>query len=161
MNEEMYIKPSVSDKLNKNRYFEKISRETPLDMAVDKEVQISSLLLRNEPISYFTDYEPPIDADSIKANVNPDELSATRLNAIMSSRLGFYGRLLNVDLTPTQLFHNHVVSIINNTSRGKLGWAGYLAKTSKSVSETTLTEKANDIERSEQKKSVMDKIMRR
>ena len=150
--------PSIGDKINRNRYFEKVEKES--QRPISDEFGLSSELLSNEAIPFFTDYDVPIDKDSIKANVNSEELSATRLNAIQSSLLGFYGRMLNIDLTPTQLFHNQVNSIINNTSRGKGGWAGYLSKTSKSVSETTLVEKANQIQVQE-KKGILSKFLGR
>jgi hypothetical protein len=160
MNEEeiIYEEPTTADKIARNRYFEKQEKEAKRPLA--NEFALSDELLKNEPLPYFTDYEPPIDRDAIKANVNPDELSATRINGIQSSMLGFYGRLLNMDLTPTQLFHQHVISIVNNSSRGKNGWAGYLSKTSKSVSETTLVEKANQINNPE-KKGFASKILGR
>jgi len=159
MNEEEFVKPTIGEKIANNRYFEK--QEQDAQRPISDEFALSSELLKNEKVSRFTGYESPVDKDAIKANVNPDELSATRLNAIQSSMLGYYGRLLNMDLTPTELFHNHVISIINNTSRGKGGWAGYLSKTSKSVSETTLVEKANEIQNQGQKKGFFSKLIGR
>ena len=147
---------STTEKIDRNRYIEKQERQSKPTAKVDENT-ISSVLLENEPQAYFTDYEPPVDKDYIKANVNADELSATRINAIQSSLLGYYGKLLEMDLTPTQLFHQHVISIINNSSRGKGGWAGYLAKTSKSVSETTLVEKANEIQNNKPK-GIFDRL---
>lgn len=149
----------IQDKIADRIYFEKSQQQT--QRPVEDEYGLSNELLRNEPLPTFVNYESPIDKDSIKANVNPIELSATRLNAIQASLLGFYGRLLNVDLSPVQIEMIHINSIINNTSRGKGGWAGYLSKTSKSVSETTLVEKANEINKQEEKKSLIDKIIRR
>jgi len=148
--------PSVGDKIYRNRYFEKMEAESK--RPIENEYSLSDELLRNEGVAHFIDYQEPIDKDAIKANVNPDEISATRLNAIQASLLGYYGRILDMDLTPTQLFHIQVNSIINNTSRGKNGWAGYLSKTSKAVSETTLIEKANEFNGNNRKLGLLDKL---
>ena len=156
--EEQYV-PTTADKLQMNRFIER--QELQARTKIEDEFALSSELLKNEPLPSFTNYELPTDRDAIKSNLNPAELSAIRINSIQSVALAFYGNLLNMDLSPTQLTHVHYNSILANTSRGKGGWAGYLSKTSKSVSETTLVEKANEIQGNNQKKGVFGKLMGR
>ena len=152
-----FIEPeTTTDKILKNRYIEK-QLKRPMKEVSD-EFGLSSELLKNEDLPAFRDYDVPIDKDAIKANLNPAELSAIRINAIQSVDLAFYGNLLGLDLTATQLTHTHYVSILANTSRGKGGWAGYLSKTSKSVSETSLVEKAREIQGSSEKRGLLNKL---
>jgi hypothetical protein len=156
--EEEYVE-STTEKINRNRIIEK--GEAQAKIKIEDEFALSSELLKDETLPQFKDYELPTNKDFIKANYNPAELSATRINAIQSVSLAFYGNLLGMDLSPTQLTHVHYNAILANTSRGKGGWAGYLSKTSKSVSETTLVEKANEIQGQNQKKGIIGKFLGR
>lgn len=162
MNEEQIEQehvPSPGEKINWNRVIERQEKEAK--QKIEDEYALSSELLKQEQMPSFKNYELPTDRDSIKSNLNPAELSAIRINAIQSVHLAFYGNLLRMDLSPTQLTHIHYNSILSNTSRGKGGWAGYLSKTSKSVSETTLVEKANEIQVQGQKKGAFSKLLGR
>ena len=159
MDEEQINQETIVDKINRNRFIEKQEREAKTK--IEDEYALSNELLRNEGLATFTNYEAPVDRDSIKGNLNPAELSAIRINAIQSVHLAFFGNLLGMDLTPSQLTHTHYNSILSNTSRGKGGWAGYLSKTSKSVSETTLVDKATEIQQQGKPKSGLAKILGR
>jgi len=151
MEEQYDYEPSTEEKAYTRMLFEKAQKE--VQRPIDTDFGLSQDLLTNEDLPNFIDYAQPIDRDAIKANVNPDELSATRITAIQSTMLAFYGKMLEIDLAPTQLQLIQVNSILNNSSRGKEGWAGYLSKTSKSVSETTLRDKAQEISMAQEGKS--------
>jgi len=155
MNEETE-KESIGDKLYRNRFIEQ--QEQQARPKIEDEYALSNELLKNESLATFTNYEAPVDKDSIKGNLNPAELSAIRINAIQSVHLAFFGNLMSMDLTPSQLTHTHYNSILSNTSRGKGGWAGYLSKTSKSVSETTLVDKAAEIQQQGKSKGAFSKL---
>ena len=107
--EEQYI-PTTADKLQMNRFIER--QEQQARTKIEDEFALSSELLKNEPLPSFTNYELPTDRDAIKSNLNPAELSAIRINSIQSVALAFYGNLLNMDLSPTQLTHVHYNSIL-------------------------------------------------
>ncbi|MEO5350123.1 MAG: hypothetical protein H7836_10810 [Magnetococcus sp. YQC-3] len=158
---ELPVAPSLQEKISDRKYFEKLQKESSANQ-LQFETQIAGELLENEQLATFTDYEMPVDKDAIKANVNPLELSAVRQNGVQQIMLAFYGGQLKQDFSPTALALIQFNSLLNNTSRGKNGWAGYLSRTNKSVSETTLLEKAQEIHGQQpQRKGLIGKFLGR
>ena len=126
---------------------------------IESDFALSEALISVEDHPSFEGYLRVTFPDLAKANLQRRELNAMRVSAIAANFAAFVGTELKLDLRPSQkyLIDNNI--FFTNASRTKDGWAGFLSKTSKSISEETLQEKATQIVQAQQKKGLIDKIM--
>ena len=148
MYEEQQIpEPSVSEK-----YYERKMLEDQMHQRrLESEYELSGALIETKKDQAFPGYYRVITEDWPKSNISQNEIVANKLIATSANYVAFAGFMLDVDLLPSQLFLINELSIDVNMSRGKGGWAGFLSKTSKSITESSLEEKAQQINNPEKK----------
>jgi len=124
------------------------------------EYALSSELLSAQPDHAFKGYKRVVSDDLVKGNTNPKELASLRYMGHMANYTAFVGTSEGIDLSPTQQLIINEMGIDANTGRGKGGWAGFLSKTNKSITEQSLEEKSREIN-AQQKKGIMGRVFGR
>ena len=138
---EQAYEPSIEEK-----YLERARLDQTMHQRrLESEHELSGALIETEKDKEFPGYYKVVTDDWPKANIGPNEIVANKLIATSANYVAFAGFMLDVDLLPAQLFLINELSIDVNLSRAKGGWAGFLSKTSKSITESSLQEKAQQI----------------
>lgn len=129
---------------------------------VESDYDLSGRLLEVEWTDSMPEYLPVVLPDVAKSNLSQNQHAALTVMSNCAEHIAFVGHELNLDLAPFQHFLVRRINAKGNFSRGKGGWAGFLSKTNKSVSEEFLVQKATEIQQLEQKpKGLMGKILGR
>lgn len=136
--------------------------QNPQKPQVKNDFALSEKLIKIEWNEHHPAYYPNVLPDLAKSNLSPLTYAAVNKIAMAGIQASFVGEQLKIDLTPFQNMLSEANAIKINAARAKGGWAGFLSKTNKSVSEEFLTQKAMEIQQADQpKKSLMQKIFRR
>jgi hypothetical protein len=130
---------------------------------VESDFDLSGKLLEIEWTDQIPNYLPVVLPDVAKSNLSSTQHAALTVMSNCAEHIAFVGNELNLNLTSSQHFVVKRIGAKGNFSRGKGGWAGFLSKTNKSVSEEFLVQKAMEIQEAEQpqKKGIISKIFRR
>lgn len=124
---------------------------------IESEYSLSGELLSANPDHKFEGYKQVITDDLVKGNNNRKELASLRYMGHMALYTAFVGTTEGIDLAPTQKLLINEMGVDSNTGRGKGGWAGFLSKTSKSITEQSLEEKSREIN-SASKRGIMGRL---
>ncbi len=128
---------------------------------VESDYSLSEALISVDEHPSYPGYARVMIPDLAKSNLQRRELSATRVNAIAANFLALAGTEMGLNLRPSQKYVIDNMVFFTNSSRTKDGWAGFLAKTNKSISEETLQQKAEQISSSApEKKTLQQKLLR-
>jgi len=129
---------------------------------VESDYDLSGRLLEIEYSDSEPDYAPVVLPDSAKGNLSQTQHAALTVLGNCAEHTAFVGNELNIDLRRSQNFLSRRINAKINFSRGKGGWAGFLSKTNKSVSEEFLIQKALEQQQVEQpKKGFLSRIFKR
>lgn len=112
---------------------------------VESDYSLSEELISVDEHPSYPGYARVMIPDLAKANLQRRELNAVRMNAVAANFLAMAGTEMQLDLFPAQKYVIDNLVFFCNSSRTKDGWAGFLAKTNKSISEETLQQKAEQI----------------
>lgn len=137
--------------------------QNPLKPQIKNDFALSEKLIKIEWNEHNPDYMPNVLPDLAKSNLSPLTYAAVNKLAMAGVQASFVGAQLGLDLTPFQNMLSEASAIKINAARAKGGWAGFLSKTNKSISEDLLIQKSGEIQQMEQqqKKGIISKIFRR
>lgn len=128
---------------------------------IESDYSLSEELISVDEHPSFPGYQRVMFTDLAKANLQRRELNAVRVNAVAANFIALIGTELNLDLRPSQKYNIDNMVFFTNSSRTKDGWAGFLAKTNKSISEEKLEQRAEAISASApEEKSLKQKLLR-
>ena len=128
---------------------------------IESDYSLSEELISVDEHPSFPGYFRVLIPDLAKANLQRRELNATRVNAVAANFIALIGTELKLDLRPAQKYDIDNMTFFTNSSRTKDGWAGFLAKTNKSISEERLEQRAESIAASApEERSLKQKLLR-
>ena len=125
---------------------------------VESDFDLSGRLLEIEWTDNAVGYLPVVLPDVAKSNLSTTQHAALTVMGNCAEHIAFVGIELGIDLTSSQHFLIRRINAKGNFSRGKGGWAGFLSKTNKSVSEDVLIQKSLEIQEAEKPKGLWNKI---
>lgn len=129
---------------------------------INSDYSLSEELIAVDNHPSYPGYARVLIPDLAKANLQRRELNATRVNAIAANFLALVGTEIKLDLRPAQKYNIDNLVFFTNSSRTKDGWAGFLAKTNKSISEENIQQKAEQISaNAPEKKNGLGGLLRR
>jgi hypothetical protein len=138
-----------------------ITETTRYKTPAKSEVALSEALISVENHPSYPGYHKVLIPDLAKANLQRRELNAVRVNAVAANFIALAGTEMGLDLRPSQKYVIDNMVFFTNSSRTKDGWAGFLAKTNKSISEEKLEQRAEQISASApEQKSLKQKLLR-
>ena len=138
-----------------------ITETTRYKTPAKSEVALSSELINVDNHPSYPGYFRVVIPDLAKANLQRRELNATRMNAFAANFIALAGTQMNLDLRAAQKYDIDNMVFFTNSSRTKDGWAGFLAKTNKSISEEKLEQRAEQIaSTAPEQKSLKQKLLR-
>lgn len=112
---------------------------------IESDYSLSEELISVDDHPSYPGYHRVMIPDLAKANLQRRELNAVRMNAIAANFIALAGTELKLDLKAAQKYDIDNMVFFVNSSRTKDGWAGFLAKTNKSISEERLEQRAEAI----------------
>jgi len=128
---------------------------------IESDYSLSEELISVDDHPSYPGYFRVMIPDLAKANLQRRELNATRMNAVAANFLALAGTEMNLDLRPSQKYVIDNMVFFTNSSRTKDGWAGFLAKTNKSISEESLMQRAETIaSQSPEQKTLKQKLLK-
>ena len=129
--------------------------------AINSDYSLSEALISVDEHPSFPGYAKVLFPDIAKSNLQRRELNALRVNAIAANFIAMAGTEMKLDLRSSQKYDIDNMIFLGASSRTKDGWAGFLAKTNKSISEESLNQKAEQISSSApEQKSLKQKLLR-
>lgn len=126
---------------------------------VESDFDLSGKLIEVEWAGAAQGYQPTVPPDTAKGNTSPLQHAFLGVASNAGDYAAYVGTQLQVDLRESQNFIIYRINSKLNFSRTKGGWSGMLAKTSKSISEQSLVEKAQEIQASQEKKKGLSRFL--